>query len=111
MFCLPLQIDGENGIDLVIGSKGKDADVGWLRSPRDPRDLAAWTWHPLTKAGWIMSLVARDMDSDGDEDVLVSDRRGGNRGVYWLERPKPKEPPPLVDALPPRVWGEVCSST
>lgn len=91
MFCLPMQIDGENGIDLVIGSKGKDADVGWLRSPKDPRDLSAWTWHSLTKAGWIMSLVARDMDGDGDDDVLVSDRKRESRGVYWLERPKPKD--------------------
>jgi VCBS repeat protein len=91
MFCLPMQIDGENGIDLVIGSKGKDADVGWLRSPENPRNLSAWTWHSLTKAGWIMSLVARDMDGDGDEDVLVSDRKGANRGVYWLERPEPKD--------------------
>ncbi|HUE73214.1 MAG TPA: VCBS repeat-containing protein [Pirellulaceae bacterium] len=91
MYCLPMQIDGEHGIDLVIGSKGKDADVGWLRSPKNPRDLPSWTWHPLTKAGWIMSLVARDMDGDGDEDVLVSDRKGANRGVYWLERPEPKD--------------------
>jgi hypothetical protein len=90
MFCLPMQIDGENGVDLVIGSKGKDADVLWLRSPENPRDLSAWTWHPLTKAGWIMSLVARDMDGDGDEDVLVSDRKQERRGVYWLERPEPK---------------------
>ncbi len=91
MFCLPMQIDGAGGIDLVVGSKGKEADVGWLRSPKEPRDLSAWTWHPLTKAGWIMSLVARDMDGDGDEDVLVSDRKGANRGVYWLERPEPKD--------------------
>ena len=91
MFCLPMQVDGENGIDLVIGSKGKEADVGWLRSPKNPRDLPEWTWHPLTKAGWIMSLVARDMDGDGDDDLLVSDRKGANRGVYWLERPAPKD--------------------
>ena len=91
MFCLPMQLDGEHGIDLAIGSKGANADVGWLRSPKDPRDLSAWTWHPLTKAGWIMSLVARDMDGDGDEDVLVSDRKRESRGVYWLERPEPKD--------------------
>lgn len=91
MFCLPVQIDGEHGVDLVIGSKGPSADVGWLRCPKDPRDMAAWTWHPLAQAGWVMSLVARDMDGDGDEDVLVSDRKGDHRGVYWLERPEPKD--------------------
>ena len=87
MYALPMDIDGENGVDLILSSKGKGASVGWLQSPQDPRDLAAWRWHKLQDAGWIMSLIAADMDGDGDDDVLVSDRRGAKRGVYWLERP------------------------
>ncbi|MEW4531409.1 VCBS repeat-containing protein [Maioricimonas sp. JC845] len=89
MFCLPLDVDGENGIDLIVGSKGKGASVGWLRSPADPRDAAAWTWHPLDQAGWIMSLIAEDMDGDGDLDILLSDRKGKQRGIRWLENPGP----------------------
>ena len=27
-----------------------------------------------------------DMDGDGDDDLLYSDRRGETRGIYWLER-------------------------
>ncbi len=87
MFALPMEIDGQGGIDLVLGSKGGNATVGWLQSPTDPRDVSAWKYHPLRKAGWIMSLQAHDMDGDGDPDVLLSDRNGALRGVYWLENP------------------------
>jgi hypothetical protein len=90
MFALPMQIDGKGGIDLVVGSKnGGAGSLGWLQSPANPRDAAAWKYHPLYDAGWIMSLEAADMDSDGDADVLVSDRKGRNRGVLWLENPGP----------------------
>jgi hypothetical protein len=91
MFALPMQVDGRAGIDVVIGSKGDGASIGWLESPAEnPRDLAAWKFHPLRKAGWIMSLQAQDMDGDGDQDILASDRKGGLRGVLWLENPGAK---------------------
>lgn len=85
MFALPLDVDGRNGIDLIVGSKGANASVGWLQSPRQPRDLKAWRYHRLADAGWIMSLQAVDIDGDHDIDVLFSDRRGDNSGVRWLE--------------------------
>jgi hypothetical protein len=87
MYILPLEIDGRGGVDLVVGSKNDGAAVGWLQSPGKPRDLDAWTFHPLREAGWIMSLEAADMDGDGDPDVLLSDRKGAARGVFWLENP------------------------
>jgi hypothetical protein len=34
-----------------------------------------------------MSLVAHDMDGDGDLDILASDRKGPRRGSLWLENP------------------------
>ena len=94
MFALPMQIDGKHGTDLVLASKGGNAEIGWLEAPADPRDVAAWTWHPLYKAGWIMSLIAADMDGDGDLDVLASDRKGKTRGCLWLENPGPGDPRP-----------------
>jgi len=87
MYCLPLPIDGQHGTDLVIGSKGQGAKIGWLQSPANPRDLAAWKYHPLCAAGWIMSLVASDLDGDGDQDILTSDRKGPAAGCHWLENP------------------------
>ncbi len=85
MFTLPMQIDGRHGIDLVAGGKGPGAAIGWMEAPARPRDLAGWKWHPLRDAGWIMSSLAADMDGDGDQDILFSDRRGPRSGVYWLE--------------------------
>jgi len=87
MFCVPTKVDGRNGVDLVAGAKGRDAQIGWLESPKNPRDLAPWKWHPLCEAGWVMSLFAVDMDGDGDLDILASDRKGPNRGCFWLENP------------------------
>jgi hypothetical protein len=85
MYALALDIDARRGIDLVVGSKGKNASVGWLEAPDDRSHAAAWTYRRLRDAGWIMSLEASDIDGDGDLDILASDRNGDKRGVFWLE--------------------------
>jgi hypothetical protein len=87
MFCLPMQVDGKRGIDLVVAAKGGGAMVGWLESPEDPRKSEGWKLHKMTDAGWVMSLRRLDVDRDGDGDVVVSDRKGKARGVWWLENP------------------------
>ena len=87
MFCLPMQIDGKRGVDLVVGSKGANAGIGWLQSPENARNMEQWKYHRLDDAGWIMSLIAYDFDADGDEDILLSDRKGKNAGVRILENP------------------------
>jgi hypothetical protein len=89
MFCLPMQVDHKHGIDLVVGAKGQGAQVGWLEAPGNPRDLAAWKWHPLYEAGWVMSLAAADVNGDGHFDVVASDWKGPGRGCLWLENPGP----------------------
>jgi hypothetical protein len=100
MFALPLQIDG-GGMDVVLGSKGGGASIGWLRSPKNPRDVKAWRFHRWYDAGWIMSLIARDVDGDGDLDVLASDRKGKTSGVLWLENPGAK----VMRENPARRWA------
>lgn len=87
MFALPMDIDGKNGIDLVGSAKGGGAEIGWFESPDNPRDLSAWKYHTLRKSGWIMSLVKTDMDGDGDEDIVATDRKGKNSEALWLENP------------------------
>jgi hypothetical protein len=89
MFVVPHDINEDGRVDLVAGAKGPGAQVGWLEAPPAPRRLADWRWHPLRDAGWIMSLVLADMNGDGDEDIAVSDRKGEERGVFWLENPGP----------------------
>lgn len=89
MFTTPLQVDGRNGVDLVSGAKNENATVGWFEAPANARDLASWIWHPIYDAGWIMSIEPVDMEGDGDQDLVVSDRVGPGSGTLWLENPGP----------------------
>ena len=93
MFALPMQVDGLHGVDLIAGGKGPGAELGWMEAPANARDLAAWRWHRLRPAGWIMSIHTLDMDSDGDLDILFSDRNGERSGIYWLQNPGRAAPP------------------
>ncbi|NOY00423.1 MAG: PQQ-binding-like beta-propeller repeat protein [Verrucomicrobia bacterium] len=87
MFALPFDVNGDGRVDLIFGSKSGGASVGWLESPKgDRRDLSQWTYHRLYEAGWIMSIRAVDLDGDGDQDVVFSDRKGKSSGVWWLEK-------------------------
>lgn len=93
MFTVPAQLDGQHGVDLIAGSKARvpgEATIGWLQAPPDSRDLAAWRWHPLRGAGWVMGIQTSDMDGDGDPDIVFSDRFDAQKsGCYWLENPGP----------------------
>ncbi|HNY39462.1 MAG TPA: VCBS repeat-containing protein [Bryobacteraceae bacterium] len=93
MFATPMQVDGRFGVDLVAGGKNKDAELGWFEASAKYRQLADWKWHALRPAGWIMSIIARDMDDDGIEDVLFSDRKGARSGVFWLKNPLDQSKP------------------
>ena len=87
MQAVPLDVDGRHGIDLVVASKNTSAAIGWLQSPAHPNDLAAWSYHRLRAAGWLMSLSPHDADRDGDLDLIFTDRKGARSGVFWLENP------------------------
>jgi len=87
MQAVTLNLDGKHGDDLILASKSTGATIGWLQSPAASGDLAAWTYHTLRDAGWIMSLTLHDMDADGDADLLFTDRKGQRSGVFWLEHP------------------------
>ena len=88
MFTVPMHLDGKNGLDLVVGSKNKNAQIGWFQAPKNPRKMDNWKYHPISNATWVMSIIPRDMDSDGDLDIVVSDRnKEATNGVRWLENP------------------------
>ncbi|MEM6472993.1 MAG: VCBS repeat-containing protein [Planctomycetota bacterium] len=90
MYAVAMQVDGQNGVDLIVGSKhssgnSRDGRIVWLQAPENPRDVAAWQMHHVIDAAWIMSLEPFDLDDDGKTDVVVTDRKGPKRGAYWLE--------------------------
>ena len=88
MFCIPMQVDGRGGVDLVAGSKNPNGRIGWFEVPDDARNLNVYKWHTISPAHWIMSLRSADMDGDGDLDILTSDRKKGPmQGCRWLENP------------------------
>ena len=86
MYAVPVQLDGANGPDLIIGGKNSGAEVGWLRSPAgNKRDVGAWQYSKITDATWVMTLSTQDIDRDGDLDILLADRAE----LVWLENPGP----------------------
>ena len=85
MFALPIDVNKDGRLDIVAGAKNDNAEIGWFESPEDPRDAAAWQWHAWAPVGWIMSIEAFDINRDGRQDVVYSDRRGENRGLYWID--------------------------
>lgn len=99
MYIVPADLDGDDNLDLIIGSKrkrglkGNDRGfIGWLQSPDNPREMGHWKFHSLSTAGWIMSIERTDMDHDGDLDILLSDRKNSSKsGVRWLENPGVEE--------------------
>lgn len=99
MYAEAAQIDGKHGLDLVVGGKNyernRTAKIGWLEASRDPRDLSAWTWHPLGDVSWVMSIVLTDVNRDGFTDVLYTDKHGPGVGIWWLEHPGSADPSAL----------------
>ncbi len=90
MFSTAFDVNQDGRLDIVAGGKNEDAKIAWLEAPAsNKRDLASWKFHPIGDVGWVMSLVAEDMDGDGDLDIALSDRNpgAGLQGARWLENP------------------------
>lgn len=97
MYAIPLDVNRDGAMDIVLGAKddyynNRNAvgDIGWLEAPAgDRRNLANWTYHTMDHAGWPMSIIAHDVDGDGDPDILLTDRNSDedHMGARWLENP------------------------
>ncbi len=87
MFAAAAQLDGFSGFELILGGKGDGAQLGYLSCRTDSSNPANWTWTPLVNVAWVMSIIPADVDSDGDVDIVYTDRQGASRGCWWLENP------------------------
>lgn len=87
MYAENIDIDGKNGLDIVVGGKNANGAFGWFEAPKNRSKLADWKWHPITTMSWLMSIIFRDMDADGDMDIVVTDRKSELQGCRWLENP------------------------
>ena len=72
--------------------------LAWFEQPDDP--AGTWTRHDVSRRirGMFDKFVARDMDGDGDVDLVGT--RGNSvpyDGVFWLEQVRSAEPLPAFD--------------
>lgn len=86
-----VDVDLDGRPDIIAG--GDKGIFGWFKSPEDPLNLNAWTFYPIVDKKdmrWEMGVTVRDMDGDGDIDVIVPDRgTHSHAGVSWFENPGP----------------------
>ncbi len=82
---------------IFLGSKHPRGQVSYIDLPPGGLDSSQSTStlaiKQLAPAAWIMSLVERDVDGDGDLDLIYSDRKEKEQGVYWLECPQRNDAP------------------
>lgn len=69
-------VNRDGRMDVIFTEETRDLDydarVGWLEAPQSPRD-GKWRSHTIVTLRSANSLVVRDFDGDGDQDVLVAE--------------------------------------
>ncbi len=86
MFLRAFDVDRDGDLDLITGSKGASGSVGWLVNPGFAlaRKTEEWEWRKLATAAWVMSILGEDLDGDGHREIIYSDRKGEQSGVYAM---------------------------
>ena len=120
-----VDIDGDGDQDLFAGSysRGSRLDesdtpinsplgrLAWFENPGIGHELGKdWKRHEVSrrKRGMFDQFIARDLDGDGDFDLLST--RGNSApydGVFWLEQVRTSEPMPRFKAASDRDSEEV----
>ena len=89
--------------------------IAWFQNPGNP--VSQWTRHDISRTvrGMYDAFIARDMDRDGDLDIVLTRGNSGNLdGVSWLEQVRTPSPAPAFLSahandsmglpLPPHDW-------
>jgi hypothetical protein len=83
--------------EIVVGGKksspNKGATIGYYRlgKPSSPRTAGSWKYTSIRDVGWVMQMFVRDLDGDGDNDIVYTDREEMSNGddcamgLRWLE--------------------------
>lgn len=61
---------------------------GWWEAPKN-RKQSDWKFHPANLGDECAHMYVRDLDGDGDADVLSSSAH--NYGIWWYEQKKEKD--------------------
>jgi len=90
MECTAMDVDSDGHTDIVIGgdTQGAGGQLSWVKGPAASKRTAA-NWTPRTDiegSGRIMTLQVRNIDGDGDQDILASTRVAPNVGIFWQEK-------------------------
>jgi len=73
-------LDGDSLKDLIVG-----ASVWYKQPTSNKHEAASWERYELGEAKWAMSCIITDMDGDGDDDILVQERR--QQGTFYFANP------------------------
>jgi hypothetical protein len=71
-------------IAIIAGSKEKNAGIYLFELPNNPFETEKWKSFQIAPANWIMGLMTHDVNQDGLEDVIASDKYGE---IAWFENP------------------------
>jgi len=71
-------IDGDGLNDLIVGGRA------WYKQPISGKhDAANWKRYELGETRWVMTCIVNDIDNDGDNDILIHERR--KQGVFYYQ--------------------------
>ena len=69
-------ISGDGRKDVLVGQ-------GWYEQPSENPWKGPWTFHPSWELHSSLPMIVEDLDSDGDEDLIIGN--GHDYGLYWWE--------------------------